>query len=344
MPTPFDNDGNVDSAAFQQFCHRQIHQGGTALVVCGTTGEAPTLNRTEHGALIRLAVDVAGGRIPVIAGAGSNSTAPAIELSKDAEACGADAVLSVVPYYNKPTQAGLCAHFCAIAQSSGLPIILYDVPARTACSLADETVARLAEMPQFIGLKDAAGDVTRPARMRRIVRPDFRLLSGDDATTPAFLAQAAQIRTESARSYVAQGALTAGGIGRSGQDRNQSRHGESVRRKCRSDRQHVWTWAWQSSRCGRLSVRDSVHGPPIGLSRLFGISFGPDKLVRVSERRATGFHFDRSAMISEITFELPKAEAFAVLLVPAAAVAFRRGLRTTASPRVSRGDILPLIS
>jgi 4-hydroxy-tetrahydrodipicolinate synthase len=189
VPTPFDNDGNVDSAAFEQFCHRQIHQGATALVVCGTTGEAPTLNRTEHGALIRLAVDVAGGRIPVIAGAGSNSTAHAIELSKDAEACGADAVLSVVPYYNKPTQAGLCAHFCAIAQSSGLPIILYDVPARTACSLADETVARLAEMPQFIGLKDATGDVTRPARLRQIVRPDFRLLSGDDATTPAFLAQ-----------------------------------------------------------------------------------------------------------------------------------------------------------
>jgi 4-hydroxy-tetrahydrodipicolinate synthase len=189
MPTPFDNDGDVDCTAFEQFCHRQIHQGATALVVCGTTGEAPTLNRAEHRVLIRIAVGAARGRIPVVAGAGSNSTAHAIELSKDAEAAGADAVLSVVPYYNRPTQAGLHAHFRAIAQSSGLPIILYDVPARTACSLADETLARLAEMPQFIALKDATGDVTRPARLRQIVRPDFRLLSGDDTTALAFLAQ-----------------------------------------------------------------------------------------------------------------------------------------------------------
>jgi 4-hydroxy-tetrahydrodipicolinate synthase len=111
----------------------------------------------------------------VIAGAGSNSTAHAMELTKDAEALGADAILSVVPYYNKPTQAGLFAHFRAVAQSSGLPIILYDVPSRTACSLADETVVRLAEMLQFIALKDATGDVTRPARLRLHVRPDFRL-------------------------------------------------------------------------------------------------------------------------------------------------------------------------
>ena len=163
-------------------------QGATALVVCGTTGEAPTLSPAEHGVLIRIAVGVARGRIPVIAGAGSNSTAHAIELSRDAEARGADAVLSVVPYYNKPTQAGLYAHFRAVAQSSGLPIILYDVPSRTACGLADETVVRLAEMPQFIGLKDATGDVTRPARLRSVVGPDFRLLSGDDATALAFLA------------------------------------------------------------------------------------------------------------------------------------------------------------
>jgi 4-hydroxy-tetrahydrodipicolinate synthase len=164
-------------------------EGATALVVCGTTGEAPTLSPAEHGALIRIAVGVARARIPVIAGAGSNSTAHAIELTKDAEALGADAILSVVPYYNKPTQAGLYAHFRAVAQSTGLPIILYDVPSRTACSLADDTVMRLAEMPQFIGLKDATGDVTRPARLRLLVGPDFRLLSGDDATALAFLAQ-----------------------------------------------------------------------------------------------------------------------------------------------------------
>src|ERR1700687_830333 len=166
LPTPFDDDGNVDVAAFEQFCDRQNQEGATALVVCGTTGEAPTLSPAEHSLLIRIAVGVARGRIPVIAGAGSNSTTHAIELSRDAEACGANAVLSVVPYYNKPTQAGLYAHFSAVAQSSGLPIILYDVPSRTACGLADETVVRLAEMKQFIGLKDATGDVTRPARLR----------------------------------------------------------------------------------------------------------------------------------------------------------------------------------
>ena len=189
VPTPFDDNGHIDSAAFEQFCERQIREGATALVVCGTTGEAPTLSSPEHDTLIRIAVSVARGQIPVIAGTGSNSTAHAIELTKDAEAAGADAVLSVVPYYNKPTQAGLNAHFSAIAQSTGLPIILYDVPFRTACGLADETVARLAERSQFIGLKDATGDVTRPPRLRALVGPDFRLLTGDDATALAFIAQ-----------------------------------------------------------------------------------------------------------------------------------------------------------
>jgi 4-hydroxy-tetrahydrodipicolinate synthase len=125
----------------------------------------------------------------VIAGAGSNSTDHAVELTQEADARGADAILSVVPYYNKPTQIGLYEHFRTIAQSTALPIILYDVPSRTACGLADETVVRLAEMPQFIGLKDATGDMTRPARLRSLVGPDFRLLSGDDATALAFLAQ-----------------------------------------------------------------------------------------------------------------------------------------------------------
>ena len=189
LPTPFDDDGEVDSGAFEQFCDRQIEEGATALVVCGTTGEAPTLSPAEHRTLIRIAVGVSRGRIPVIAGAGSNSTAHAIELTRYAEARGADAILSIVPYYNKPTQTGLLEHFKAIAQSTGLPIILYDVPCRTACSLADETVVRLAENPQFVGLKDATGDITRPARLRSLVGKDFRLLSGDDATAFAFFAQ-----------------------------------------------------------------------------------------------------------------------------------------------------------
>ena len=189
LPTPFDDDESIDCTAFENFCDRQIQEGATALVVGGTTGEAPTLSPAEHRTLIRIAAGVSCGRVPVIAGAGSNSTDHAIALTQDAEARGADAILSVVPYYNRPTQIGLYEHFRAIAQSTGLPIILYDVPSRSACALADETVVRLAEMPQFIGLKDATGDVTRPARLRRLVGTDFRLLSGDDATALAFLTQ-----------------------------------------------------------------------------------------------------------------------------------------------------------
>jgi 4-hydroxy-tetrahydrodipicolinate synthase len=188
LPTPFDPDGTIDAAAFERLCDLQLAHGATALVVCGTTGEAPTLTPAEHRELIRIAVAASRGRIPVIAGAGANATAHAIELANDAEAAGADAILSVVPYYNKPTQAGLYAHFRAIAEASALPIFLYDVPSRTACALADETVARLAENPRIIGLKDAAGDATRPARLRPLVGTNFRLLSGDDALALAYLA------------------------------------------------------------------------------------------------------------------------------------------------------------
>jgi 4-hydroxy-tetrahydrodipicolinate synthase len=189
LPTPFDHDGNVDCGAFERLCDRQLQEGATALIVCGTTGEAPTLSLPEQNTLIRIAAGIARGGVPVIAGAGSNSTARAIALSKGAEAAGADAILSVVPYYNKPTQDGMLAHFRAVAESTGLPIFLYDVPARTACGLADDTVGRLAALPQVIGLKDATGDVSRPGRLAPRVGPDFRLLSGDDATALAFLAQ-----------------------------------------------------------------------------------------------------------------------------------------------------------
>lgn len=189
LPTPFDADGSLDTAALERLCDLQIRMGASALVVCGTTGEAPTLRPAEHHVLVRIAVDVARGRIPVIAGAGCNSTAHAIELSRDAEAGGADAILSVVPYYNKPVQDGLYAHFRAIAESTGLPIVLYDVPSRTGCALADETAARLAEVSNIIGLKDATADLSRPARLRRLVGAEFRLLSGDDATAAGFFAQ-----------------------------------------------------------------------------------------------------------------------------------------------------------
>ena len=189
LPTPFDESGNLDGAAFERLCERQIREGATALVVCGTTGEAPTLSRAEHDAIVRMAVGVAQGRVPVIAGAGSNATSHAIELARDAEAAGADALLSVVPYYNKPMQAGIYAHFRAIADAAGLPIILYDVPSRTVCGLADDTLARLAECPKFIGLKDATGDLARPFRLRSRLGPEFRLLSGDDATAAGFIGQ-----------------------------------------------------------------------------------------------------------------------------------------------------------
>jgi 4-hydroxy-tetrahydrodipicolinate synthase len=188
IPTPFKDDGGIDFRALQTFCDRQIEEGATALVVCGTTGEASTLSPTEQVTVIQIAVDVAAGRVPVIAGAGSNSTDHAIQLTRDAEAAGADAILSVVPYYNKPTQAGLYAHFSAIADATGLPIILYDVPSRTVTSLADDTIARLAELPRFVGLKDATGELARLFRLRSLLGPNFKLLSGDDATAPAFIA------------------------------------------------------------------------------------------------------------------------------------------------------------
>src|ERR1700726_3927905 len=166
LPTPFDDNGDVDGEAFERLCDLQITSGATALVVCGTTGEASNLTASEHRELVRIAVETSRGRVPVIAGAGSNATAHAIELTKDAEAAGAAAVLSGVPSYNKPHQAGLDAHFRAIAGATGLPVILYDVPSRTITGLADDTVARLAEVPRIIGLKDATGDVTRPVRLR----------------------------------------------------------------------------------------------------------------------------------------------------------------------------------
>lgn len=187
LPTPFDSIHEIDLASFRQLCERQIAAGATALVVGEFTGEDSTLSPAEHSALVRTAVEAARGRAAVIAGAGSNSTSQAIEMTRQAEADGADAVLSVVPYYNKPTQAGICAHFDAVADSTTLPIILHDVPSRTVRELSDDSLAQLARSPQFIGLRDATRDITRPLRLRSLLRPEFRLLSGDDTTAPAFL-------------------------------------------------------------------------------------------------------------------------------------------------------------
>ena len=188
VPTPF-RDGRIDEAAFGRFCEWQISQGIAALVVCGTTGEAPTLTPAEQARLIRLAVEAAAGRVPVIAGAGSASTAHAIELARAAERAQADALLGVVPYYSRPPQEGLYRHFHALHDATGLPLLLYDVPARCCTGLQLETILRLAELPRILGLKDAPGAQPRPAQLRRRLGGGFRLLSGDDATALGFLAQ-----------------------------------------------------------------------------------------------------------------------------------------------------------
>jgi 4-hydroxy-tetrahydrodipicolinate synthase len=188
IPTPFDQHGAVDLAAIAELCERQINAGVSAIVVSETCGEASTLTPVEQQSIIRTAVDMARGRVRVIAGAGSNSTSQAIELAQRAEAAGADAVLSVVPYYNKPMQAGIQAHFRAIAISTALPIILHDIPSRTMRELSDDTLLRLADSRHFIGLRDGTGDLLRLLRLRSRLPAGFRLLSGDDTTALAFIA------------------------------------------------------------------------------------------------------------------------------------------------------------
>jgi 4-hydroxy-tetrahydrodipicolinate synthase len=188
VPTPFGEKGAIDLEALARLCERQIAARVPALVVCETGGEASTLSPDEQERIIRAVVDIAHGRVRIIAGAGSNSTSQAIELTRRAEAAGADAILSVVPYYNKPTQEGICAHFRAVARATSLPIILHDIPSRTNRELANDTLARLGEGKQFAGLRDGTGDVTRPMRLSGQLPPGFRLLSGHDATAPAYIA------------------------------------------------------------------------------------------------------------------------------------------------------------
>jgi 4-hydroxy-tetrahydrodipicolinate synthase len=188
LPTPFDENGGIDLAAFAKLCERQIEAGVSAIVVAETAGEASTLAPVEHDNIVRAAVETARGRVRVIAGAGSNSTSQAIESTRRAESAGADAVLSVVPYYNKPMQAGIDAHFRAVADSTGLPVILHDIPSRTNRELSEGTLSRLTESRQFIGLRDGTGDIAHLLRLRSLLPPGFRLLSGHDATALAFIA------------------------------------------------------------------------------------------------------------------------------------------------------------
>jgi len=185
--TPFSN-GTVDEKAFQSFVDWQVKQGTDGLVPCGTTGESPTLTHDEHKHVTELCIEVAAGRVPVMAGAGSNSTAEAVELAKHAERAGADSVLVVTPYYNKPTQAGLYAHYKAVNDAVGIPIFIYNIPGRSVVDMTLETFQRLAELPNIAGIKDASADLARPLAYRKTLGPDFCQMSGEDATAIPYLA------------------------------------------------------------------------------------------------------------------------------------------------------------
>ena len=184
--TPLKN-GEVDERAFRKFVNWQIDQGSHGMVPVGTTGESPTLTPDEHKSVIEICIEEARGRVPVIAGTGSNSTAEAIDYTIHAKEAGADAALVVVPYYNKPTQDGLYAHFRAIADAVDIPIFVYNVPGRTVANISVETLARLvADCKNIIGTKDASADLTRPSRQRLMSGKDFIQLSGEDGTALGF--------------------------------------------------------------------------------------------------------------------------------------------------------------
>ncbi len=185
--TPMTEDGEVDEAAMRRFVDWQIEQGSDGLVAVGTTGESPTLSHEEHKRVVEIVIEQANGRVPVIAGTGSNSTAEAIDFTRHAEKAGADAALVVVPYYNKPTQAGLYAHFRAVAEATSLPVFIYNVPGRTVADISNDTIVRLArDCPNIIGIKDATGDLTRVSMLRLELGEEFVQLSGEDGTALGF--------------------------------------------------------------------------------------------------------------------------------------------------------------
>ena len=185
--TPMHEDGSLDLPCLRKLIDFHVQEGTDAIVIEGTTGESPTVDVEEHQELIRVAVDHAAGRIPVIAGTGANSTSEAIEMTAFAKKVGADAALSVVPYYNKPTQEGLYRHFKAIAEAVDIPVILYNVPGRTVADLANETTLRLAQIPNIVGIKDATGNMERGAELINRAPEGFSVFSGDDGTACALL-------------------------------------------------------------------------------------------------------------------------------------------------------------
>ncbi len=187
LVTPF-KDGKFDEPAFRVLVDWQIASGSTGLVPVGTTGESPTLSHEEHRRVVDVCIDEARGRVPVIAGAGSNNTSEAIDLARHAEKAGADAVLVVTPYYNKPTQEGLYHHFRAVNDAIGIPIIIYNIPPRSVVDMSVDTMKRLYELKNIVGVKDATGDVGRISKQRMAMGPDFIQLSGEDMTALACVA------------------------------------------------------------------------------------------------------------------------------------------------------------
>lgn len=189
LVTPFDGENRVDYAALERLVEFHVAAGTNGLVIAGTTGESATLEKQEHAELVHRAVEIVRGRLPVIAGTGSNSTKQTIDLSLEAGKAAIDAYLVVVPYYNKPVQEGLYRHFTAIAEAVDKPIMLYNVPGRTVADMLPDTVARLATNPRIFGIKEATGDMERLRQIRSRVPEDFRLYSGDDFTTRDFIEQ-----------------------------------------------------------------------------------------------------------------------------------------------------------
>jgi len=186
--TPMHPDGAVDEAAFSAFVDWQIQQGTNGIVPVGTTGESPTLSHDEHRRVVEIAVQVAAGRVPVLAGAGSNSTAEAIELTRHAKEAGADGALVVTPYYNKPTQQGMILHYTAIADAVDLPIVIYNIPSRSVVDMSVETMAHLAQHRNIVGVKDSTANLARPLHTRRACGAEFVQMSGEDHTALAFKA------------------------------------------------------------------------------------------------------------------------------------------------------------
>jgi len=187
LVTPFQRDGSFDEKAFKAFVEWQIAEGSDGVVPVGTTGESPTLSHAEHRQVVKACIDVAKGKVPVIAGAGSNNTVEAVELARFAEAAGADAVLVVTPYYNRPTQRGLYEHFAAVARATALPIVIYNIPPRSVIDMTPETMGRLAhDFANIVGVKDATGKIERVSEQRITCGPDFIQLSGEDASALGF--------------------------------------------------------------------------------------------------------------------------------------------------------------